>query len=438
MLLGEIGGSAEEEAAAFIKEHVTKPVFSFIAGRTAPPGKRMGHAGAVISHGQGGWPGKAAALAAAGVTVIENPARMGETVAAWFAARDAGGPGGAREEARRQQAGRRVKYWRTPLDAGPGAASRAARCGSTRERCKGCGICIEFCPKQVLERSSEFNAKGYYPPEVKAGAWCVNCHFCEVLCPDFAIHSTEIAPPAAKGSEAVTTPHALTGTWFMNGDTACAEGAIAAGCRFFAGYPITPATEIAERMAERLPKLGGVYIQMEDEIASMAAILGAAWGGAKTMTSTSGPGLLADDGEPRARHRDRDPLRRRRRPARRALDRAADRRRPGRHDAGALGLARPLRDHRALPLLAAGALRPDGARLQPLGALPAAGARDDRRGGRPHVREGRDPEGRGARDHAAARADEAAGRVPALPARRRRRCRRCRRPAPATACTSPA
>ena len=83
----------------------------------------------------------------------------------------------------------------------------------------------------------------------------------------------------------------LTGTWFMNGDTACAEGAIAAGCRFFAGYPITPATEVAERMAERLPKLGGVYIQMEDEIASMAAILGAAWGGAKTMTSTSGPGF---------------------------------------------------------------------------------------------------------------------------------------------------
>ena len=92
MLLGGIGGSAEEEAAAFIREHVTKPVFSFIAGRTAPPGKRMGHAGAVISHGQGGWPGKAAALAAAGVTVIENPARMGETVAAWFEARRAVGP----------------------------------------------------------------------------------------------------------------------------------------------------------------------------------------------------------------------------------------------------------------------------------------------------------------------------------------------------------
>ena len=77
----------------------------------------------------------------------------------------------------------------------------------------------------------------------------------------------------------------------MNGDVACAEGAISAGCRFFAGYPITPATEIAERMAERLPELGGVCIQMEDELASMNAILGASWGGVKAMTATSGPGF---------------------------------------------------------------------------------------------------------------------------------------------------
>lgn len=77
----------------------------------------------------------------------------------------------------------------------------------------------------------------------------------------------------------------------MNGDYACCEGALAAGCRFFAGYPITPATEIAERMSRRLPELDGIYIQMEDEIASMAAILGASWGGVKAMTSTSGPGF---------------------------------------------------------------------------------------------------------------------------------------------------
>jgi 2-oxoglutarate ferredoxin oxidoreductase subunit alpha len=83
----------------------------------------------------------------------------------------------------------------------------------------------------------------------------------------------------------------LCGEFFMNGDTACAEGAISAGCRFFAGYPITPATEVAERMSERLPQVGGVFIQMEDEMASMNAILGASWAGVKAMTSTSGPGF---------------------------------------------------------------------------------------------------------------------------------------------------
>lgn len=84
---------------------------------------------------------------------------------------------------------------------------------------------------------------------------------------------------------------ALVGEFFMNGDTACAEGAISAGCRFFAGYPITPATEIAERMSRRLPLVNGTYIQMEDEIASMCAILGASWAGVKAMTATSGPGF---------------------------------------------------------------------------------------------------------------------------------------------------
>jgi 2-oxoglutarate ferredoxin oxidoreductase subunit alpha len=83
----------------------------------------------------------------------------------------------------------------------------------------------------------------------------------------------------------------LTGTHFMNGDVACAEGAIAAGCRFFAGYPITPATEIAEHLSQRMPEIGGIYIQMEDEIASMAAIIGASYAGLKAMTATSGPGF---------------------------------------------------------------------------------------------------------------------------------------------------
>jgi len=77
----------------------------------------------------------------------------------------------------------------------------------------------------------------------------------------------------------------------VQGNDACAEGAVAAGCRFFAGYPITPSSEVAEQMARRLPKLGGTFIQMEDELASMAAIIGGAWTGVRSMTATSGPGF---------------------------------------------------------------------------------------------------------------------------------------------------
>lgn len=89
----------------------------------------------------------------------------------------------------------------------------------------------------------------------------------------------------------MTENQGLTGEFFINGDVACAEGAISAGCRFFAGYPITPATEVAERMSTRLPQVGGIYIQMEDELASMNAVLGASWAGVKAMTATSGPGF---------------------------------------------------------------------------------------------------------------------------------------------------
>ena len=86
-------------------------------------------------------------------------------------------------------------------------------------------------------------------------------------------------------------PAVLTGEHYITGDVACAEGAIAAGCLFFGAYPITPATEVAEHMAERLPDIGGTFIQMEDEIAAIASILGAAWTGVKSMTATSGPGF---------------------------------------------------------------------------------------------------------------------------------------------------
>lgn len=77
----------------------------------------------------------------------------------------------------------------------------------------------------------------------------------------------------------------------LQGNQAVVEGAIAAGVKFFGGYPITPSTEVAESLAERLPLVGGKFIQMEDEIASMGAIIGAALTGKKVMTATSGPGL---------------------------------------------------------------------------------------------------------------------------------------------------
>jgi 2-oxoglutarate ferredoxin oxidoreductase subunit alpha len=78
---------------------------------------------------------------------------------------------------------------------------------------------------------------------------------------------------------------------FVQGDIAVGYGALLAGCRFFAGYPITPATETAEVLAQLMPKIGGAYVQMEDEIASIGAVVGASWAGAKAMTATSGPGF---------------------------------------------------------------------------------------------------------------------------------------------------
>ncbi len=81
------------------------------------------------------------------------------------------------------------------------------------------------------------------------------------------------------------------GTHFWSGNEACVEAALIAGCRFFAGYPISPSNEIPEQLSERLPQVDGIFMQMEDELASIGAVMGASWAGKKAMTATSGPGF---------------------------------------------------------------------------------------------------------------------------------------------------
>jgi len=83
-----------------------------------------------------------------------------------------------------------MKYWRVPLDLETIEVVRG-RVVVIKERCKGCELCVRYCPRDVLRMSQSFNARGYYYPEAVDEQNCVNCHFCEVLCPDFAIFSVE-------------------------------------------------------------------------------------------------------------------------------------------------------------------------------------------------------------------------------------------------------
>ncbi|MEJ5349708.1 MAG: 4Fe-4S binding protein [Desulfosoma sp.] len=89
-----------------------------------------------------------------------------------------------------------MKFWRTPLDVDEIQISRGLVV-IIEDRCKGCGYCIAFCPRDVLQESKRFNAKGYHPPEVKHPEACVNCHYCEIICPDLAIFSVEMPPESS-------------------------------------------------------------------------------------------------------------------------------------------------------------------------------------------------------------------------------------------------
>ncbi len=175
------------------------------------------------------------------------------------------------------------------------------------ELCKGsdCYICVNACPKGVFAEGGSITSKGLRPTRVQNPEECTGCKICESLCPDLAITVKEVGrTERAQASEAKPMASAPStggwtkvestlepGTYYMMGDEACAEGAIAAGCRFYAGYPITPASEVMVHMAKRLTDTNGVFVQMEDEIASMAAIIGASWAGVKSMTATAGPGF---------------------------------------------------------------------------------------------------------------------------------------------------
>jgi 2-oxoglutarate ferredoxin oxidoreductase subunit delta len=83
-----------------------------------------------------------------------------------------------------------MTFWRIPLDVEDIEISRGV-VYILDDRCKGCGFCIEFCPKKILEFATRFNQKGYHPPHVKNPDDCVNCHYCEIICPEFAIYSVE-------------------------------------------------------------------------------------------------------------------------------------------------------------------------------------------------------------------------------------------------------
>lgn len=173
--------------------------------------------------------------------------------------------------------------------------------------CKGqaCALCAQTCPAGVFRPADRPTPQGIVPMQAAFPEQCIGCHQCDQLCPELAIDvvpagALPTPPPPRAGplprpnpmggwqeSPALLPP----GTYFMSGNEACAEGALAAGCRFYAGYPITPSSEIMVHMAQRLPELGGNFMQMEDELGSIAAVIGAAWGGLKAMTATSGPGI---------------------------------------------------------------------------------------------------------------------------------------------------
>jgi 2-oxoglutarate ferredoxin oxidoreductase subunit alpha len=206
-----------------------------------------------------------------------------------------------------------------------------------RDVCKGCGVCVTFCPFGHLRVDEELNVAGYHPAEVEDGGeapdeshprefeayehnfayWCLRCRYCEVMCPDAAIHiSGDIhgfegtgvfehdelfssghppvlaEPTHPEPERAQPAPRVPSGERIlMKGNEALAEAALKAGCRAFFGYPITPASEITSYMARWMRQEGGVFLQSESEVAAINMVFGAAAAGVRTMTASSSPGI---------------------------------------------------------------------------------------------------------------------------------------------------
>ncbi len=172
--------------------------------------------------------------------------------------------------------------------------------------CRGCNLCMELCPKSIFQDSADIGPAGLKVKEVVSPDNCTGCGLCELCCPGAisidplphevftsicAEQKDRLVERPARGGWKQVNSLLTPGRYFMTGNDAIVEAALAAGCRFFAGYPITPANEILEEMSRRMKGLGGKFIQAEDEIASVFMVMGASWAGLKAMTATAGPGF---------------------------------------------------------------------------------------------------------------------------------------------------
>ena len=183
--------------------------------------------------------------------------------------------------------------------------NRMLEIGIDQERCKGCDLCLSLCPTGVFQETQEIGAKGFRLRIPEPSRHCSNCGLCKYFCPEEAItfegeclldefwtklQQIERVSKPRGGWKKVRPLH--PGNYFISGNTACAWAALDVGCRFFAGYPITPASEQSYEMEKLMPGMGGVFVQMENEDASVAALCGASLAGVKAMTATSDPGFV--------------------------------------------------------------------------------------------------------------------------------------------------